>query len=664
MRRIRLVSVLLLLGFTACPAQEAGLYEGIKKRHEGRQAEAVARFEKALGADNAYAASVAASELLSLGLAGAKFSPATMGRIRKKAGGAWAEALDAMEHPAQREKALALAFGGGSRFPGEAAQYALGKLRPFFTDAENAAIDGRVAASRSLYSEALLFFRVTLGDSPELFLRHPDLLADLGRAFQYTATGSEGMDLLLEWEEIVAADEGPAEALRAAVSDGSESLVRFRLLFYAARIARQRGSDKAIELFARALPLAPESPPEQADACIWYILDTALAAGPAAVISRLATYVPQWRNEGYFSDIMDKLARELVLRRQWNDILSVFALVQDRPGTAAKYAWIIGRAMEEGLFSPAETARAKSLLSQSAATAASETPARAYMRIAYNAGGKALYYRAASAAALGEPFLAPEKLPQPAQGIASGGESGTMRFLLGFFANNAAKFAPRYIRAEEADLSADELRRLAEALGAAGQYLESIRLISLYALRDGYQITRRDMELWHPRPFREQVGQFARETGVDAALLYGLIRTESAFDPSAVSRAGAVGLTQLMPATAEEASARIRRRGGPDYARDGEGIDLLDPATNIHIGASYLAYLNERTGDPLLALLAYNGGMNRVRRWRIASGSLPPDLFLEAVEFAETRNYGRMVMAAAAAYRELWEADDILVVSP
>ena len=657
MRHIRLVSVFLLAALGSCQAQEADLYEGIKKRHEGRQAEAATHFDKALDSDNAYAASVAAAELLSLRFAGTALSPATMARVRQKAGGSWAEALGAVENtPAQRETALALLLG--RQFPGEAAQYALRELREYFTEAENAAIDGRLAVSRFRYNEALIFFRIVLDNSPELFLQYPDLLADLGRTFQYTATGSEGMDLLLGWEKTVAAA-------------GGDRLVRFRLLFYAARIARQRGSANAIDLFARALAFAPDNPAEQADACIWYILDTALATSSAAAISQMETYVPQWRSESYFADIVDKLARELILRRQWNNVLSVFVLVREHPATAAKFAWIIGRALEEGLLSPEETRRAEGLLPQGVATDefAAMPAAKAYIRIAYNAGSKALYYHAVSAAALGEPFIVLSDLPPPGNSSASA-DSDVMRFLLGFFAHNAAEFAPRYIRAEENSLPAGDLRRLAAQLNAAGQYRESIRVFSLYARQEEFQPTRRNMELWHPRPFREQVEQFARETGIEQALLYGLIRTESAFDSNAVSRAGAVGLTQLMPATAEEAAARIRRQGGPDYTRsridendrEDHAIDLLDPAANIHIGASYLAFLNGRMGDPLLALLAYNGGMNRVRRWRDAvtrsAGRLPTDLFMETVEYAETRDYGRKVLAAAAVYRELWGAED------
>jgi soluble lytic murein transglycosylase len=387
----------------------------------------------------------------------------------------------------------------------------------------------------------------------------------------------------------------------------------------------------------------------------------------------LETYSSQWHDDAYFSDVLDKLARELVSRRQGEQVYKVFTALRNRSG-AAHYAWIIGRVIEAGLFSPDESAPDGKF-------------AQVYMRIAYNAvqGVSAipLYYRSLSAAALGAPFLVlPEELPlkavpppkaasskssrktAPPETPSAESTSDMMQFLLGFFKHDAARYATRYIRAAEKDLSPEELRRLADALGSTGQYQESMRLVSLYANRSDYRLTRRDLELMYPCPFRELVEQYARKTGIEPSLLFGLIRTESAFDPGIVSRAGAVGLSQLMPATAEEMAARIRRQGGPDYIRNGEdsSIDLRDPSVNIHIGAVYLAYLNERMEDSLLALLAYNGGMNRVRRWRgtasrsfgIASAILSPDLFLETVEYAETRNYGRSVLGAAAMYKILY----------
>jgi len=669
------------LSLSSCVAQQRGsdftdFYKGLKKQQDGASAEAAACYTKALNAANTHIAAAAAAELMSLHSFGIELSAATMTLIRQKADGSWARALDvfAEQGGIDREKLLALLLNGDSRAWDEAVHYALRQWRGgitaggvpdlSFTEAENAAIDGRDAASRSRYQEALVFFRITMQDSPDLFFRYPDLLTDLGRTFQYAAAGREGVDLFLQWEKLLDAGENAG-----FIPDGSENMVRFRLLFFAARIARQHG-EKSIELFEKALPYAHKVAPEQVDACIWYILDSSLARNPDTAIRSLETYSPQWHDDAYFSDVLDKLARELVFRRQWEKIYKVFTALRNRPGAAplaAHYAWIIGRAIEAGLFLPNEAAPDGKF-------------AQVYMRIAYNAAQSAsaipLYYRSLSAAALGAPFLVlPEELPPkaappkssrktaPPQTPSAENVSDMMQFLLGFFKHDAARYATRYIRSAEKDLSPEELRRLADALGAAGQYQESMRLVALYANRSDYRLTRRDLELMYPCPFRKLVEQYARETGIEPSLLFGLIRTESAFDPGIVSRAGAVGLSQLMPATAEEMAIRVRRKGGPDYiSGEGSAIDLRDPAVNIHIGAVYLAYLNERMEDPLLALLAYNGGMNRVRRWRgtasrsfgIASAVLSPDIFLETVEYSETRNYGRSVMGAAAMYKILY----------
>jgi soluble lytic murein transglycosylase len=112
-----------------------------------------------------------------------------------------------------------------------------------------------------------------------------------------------------------------------------------------------------------------------------------------------------------------------------------------------------------------------------------------------------------------------------------------------------------------------------------------------------------------------------------------------------------------MAPTAEDMAARIARSGGPDY-RSPE-INLKDPEISIHIGSYYLRYLIGQMGNPMLALLAYNGGMGRVRRWQAADGQqagggLPYDLFLESIEFTETREYGRRVLSAASVYGYLY----------
>jgi hypothetical protein len=389
--KIRVGILVLFLIFNSCAAPQsctaqrykADFYEGLKKRQNGAQSEAVSHFEKALSSPNTYMVSAAAAELMSLHSAGTKLSAATMADIRQKAVGSWAKVFEIQEQEqSDKEKLLAFLLEGDSRSLGEAEYYTLEKLRGNspLTEAENAAIDGRIAASRFRYNEALLFFRIALGDSSGLFFQYPDLLVDMGRTFQYTASGREGINLLLDWEE------------NGAIPAENENLIRFRLLFFAARMARQRGDSKNIEMFEKALPFAREVSPEQSDACIWYILDSSLSQNSGRMIRHLETYIPQWHDASYFYDVMGKLARELVYRRQWENAVKVFTLLRNRPCVAtAQYAWISGRIVDEGLFSPEESSPV-------------------YMRAAYDSAGasavvEAWYYRSLSAAALGEPFL-------------------------------------------------------------------------------------------------------------------------------------------------------------------------------------------------------------------------------------------------------------------
>jgi len=652
-------------------------YEGLLKMQSGAETEAIALFKRALSSSNSHIAAAAAAELLGQYLTmGIEFDEETWGLVGSVATGSWATAfrvLSNAETSQGREEALALLL---SRSTPNAVLHAMSDWHRnqlnagtipanlVFTDAENAALNGRVAASRLRHRDALFSFRIVLDESPDLFFRYPDLLNDLGRAFQFTATGTEGIDLFLEWDAIVAAG-GEAHwqgNSLGIINAENENLIRFHLLFFAGRTARQRNLEHR-ELFQRALPFAMEVSTLQSDATIWYILRSAVDQSPEVKIAYLERYVSYWHNDISFFDVMDRLSRQLILDWQWDQILHVFEVVKDRQsGITAKFAWIIARAVQEGFVSQQQ---ALAVLGQS-----SGDPVTALMIIAFHSSGRSLYYRLMSAIFLGETFLA---LPQ-ADGNVSGrvdtAHSDAVQFLLGFFENDAAQFAIQHIRALENELSLDELRPIAEALSMTGNYLASITLITRYTRRENFHfsnMTRRDWELWYPRPFGDLIERYAKQVGIEPALMLALVRAESAFMPSIVSHAGAIGLTQLMPATAEETAARIRRQGGPDFRLESGGVgstnlNLNDPAVNVHIGTVYLGILNQRLGDPMLALFAYNGGTGRVRSWlnstrQTLGFDLPIDIFLETVPFPETRNYGRSVTAATAVYRKLYFSD-------
>jgi soluble lytic murein transglycosylase len=645
-----------IFSLTSCSAdtalgskKSASFYQGLLAKADDDLPRAEHLFETALDSPNSFIRTTAAEELLDLLYRGDGLPPRLLARLKKAAPDPWNRGFALLAKP-QKKEALAFFLSPVPQEQGTAFRYFLGEFRSahpdFFTPEEAAAIDGHFAAARSRFAEALAFFRIALAGQPEIFLQYPDLPGDLGRSFQYTSTGNEGIDLFEAWER--------------SLTEDKNSALRFTLPFYAGRIARARRQHaRGTEFFTRALPFAPD--PVQSDACMWYILDITLSADPEKAAALIKDYIPQWNDGAYFADILDRLSRYLTQKRRWNDLADVFTVLQSASAgaSAAQYACILGRAVSEGLMPP-------DAASPTASSAADRNEAaNRFFRIAYDTSQNSFYYRALSASFLGEPELLRNSLllQTPAKNELPAGDR--WEFLLGFFEWDAAAFAPAYIDRFTAgtdpagpELSTAELRILAQKLEGADLYADAIRLVSRYMNRSGYELTRTDLELCYPRPFRETVEENARRAGLRPELLYGLIRTESAFQSGIVSRAGAVGLTQLMPATAEEMAVRIKRSGGPEYPSP---LDLTESAANIHIGAVYLAYLMDRMENPVLAILAYNGGMNRVRRWRAAEAApaaagikLPADLFLETVEYAETREYGRKVLSAAAIYGYLY----------
>jgi soluble lytic murein transglycosylase len=497
-----------------------------------------------------------------------------------------------------------------------------GPASPLFTVAEAAAAAGRLSVERDAFTEALGHFRTALETAPDLFLRYPELLTGLGRSFQFGDGDNGGTELFQNWEE---------ELRKTGTAAGT---LAYRLLYFAGRIERQRGRhETASALFERAVGLAPDA--VQADACIWYILSMALQDKPDEMADVLKTWIPRWHENGAFDDILERLAQRLVSRGSWRTALEVYRLL--KPGAArAQYGYLLGRAAE-------------------AAYLEGERP-EVFFRAVVDEKKASFYYRASASLRLGTALSLPEASGSSARKPEKDGgysHPELMEFLLGFFEYGASEFAAPYITKYRQELAADELRVLAEALQRAGIWEESIRVVQSYLERDDYEPARADLELAYPRPFLEAVESRAEELEIAPALLLGLIRTESAFATDIASWAGAVGLAQLMPDTAEEMAGQIARQGGPDYRRE-EGIDLTDPLVNIHLGAFYLRYLLDRMENPLSALLAYNGGMGRVRRWRADAPKLPADLLVETVEFAETREYARKVAAAAAVYGFLY----------
>lgn len=144
-----------------------------------------------------------------------------------------------------------------------------------------------------------------------------------------------------------------------------------------------------------------------------------------------------------------------------------------------------------------------------------------------------------------------------------------------------------------------------------------------------------DLEIRFPLLHEQLVRRYAAKRGLDAAVLYSIIRAESAFMADARSPAGALGLMQIMPATGRATARRIG-------AKLASARELLDPAKNITIGSAYLKQMIGRFGGSFsMAAAAYNAGPHRVRAWRPKSGCVPADIWIDTIPFAETRRYVR-----------------------
>ena len=144
--------------------------------------------------------------------------------------------------------------------------------------------------------------------------------------------------------------------------------------------------------------------------------------------------------------------------------------------------------------------------------------------------------------------------------------------------------------------------------------------------------------LRYPLAYQQIVRGHARHYRLDPALLAAVIYQESKFRPDVRSRSGAVGLMQLLPATAKGIAIHT---GGTRFRVD----DLYNPEINVRYGAWYLRHLLDRYGDEKTALAAYNAGQQNVDRWRSEGGG---------IRFAETRAYVARVEHLKRIYRDAY----------
>jgi soluble lytic murein transglycosylase len=195
--------------------------------------------------------------------------------------------------------------------------------------------------------------------------------------------------------------------------------------------------------------------------------------------------------------------------------------------------------------------------------------------------------------------------------------------------------------------SAERILSVADALRRTGEPGNAVQA-ARQALVVGAAQDARTYRLLYPRHYEEDLTAHAAEAGLDPLLVAALIRQESRWNPRALSRVGARGLMQVMPATGRLIARSLRVHGWhPDQ--------LYEPATNLRFGTWFLAQAIRRYGGDLpQALAAYNAGGSRVGGWASGPAARDSELFVERIDLRETRDYVRIIQQNLTLYHALY----------
>ena len=162
-----------------------------------------------------------------------------------------------------------------------------------------------------------------------------------------------------------------------------------------------------------------------------------------------------------------------------------------------------------------------------------------------------------------------------------------------------------------------------------------------------------DVNLRFPVTYAQEINRNAHERDLDPAIVYGLIRQESAFYPYAHSPVGARGLMQIMPRTGRQIARELKERWR-------SASSLFDPDVNLKYGTYYYKQMLDKfDGHFALAAAAYNAGPHRVERWLPDDGPVAADIWIETIPFTETRKYVSLVLSYALIYQQLMGWDTL-----
>jgi len=213
-------------------------------------------------------------------------------------------------------------------------------------------------------------------------------------------------------------------------------------------------------------------------------------------------------------------------------------------------------------------------------------------------------------------------------------------------------FAVRELRSaadkEKGNWLASEVARLYQDAGRYDMAIDALkRAAPNYFALDLPSLPRSYWEGLFPKPYWFDLKRYSSARALDPYLVASLIRQESAFNPSAVSRANAVGLMQLLPKVGKGVARQEKLRRFSTQ-------QLFTPAINLQLGTRYFRTMVDKFGSFEYALAAYNAGSDRVQDWLGQGKYRDPQEFVESIPFTETREYVQNILRNANVYRQLY----------
>ncbi len=511
-------------------------------------------------------------------------------------------------------------------------------LEPYFNEWERDVFTVRDLMGRGQNSQAVETMEKFLAEHPAEASEYvPELVKELGFLYLSLSKYSKG-GIFLEKVSSSMSGEGRLYAMEMAGRNF--------------RKAKQYRS--AIPLLEEVLLITKD--PLQYDRVLWFILDMKLHLNSDDFLNSLRRTYAHWNNPAYFEDLLDKYITELVERRDWPVIYELFRMISVKGPYSVRFrtGYIVNRVVSLGLFK-LTTDELKSLDSwlgsliyngksdKSGSIVGKETAVSRnslyYIMLLYK-NNKSLYDLSSGVY---------ERQLFSENSVKATRESSwdfQEKLIEGYFDFGLSDEVYREAMKGNHTLSYSFLSEVATKLQVRDMFRESLNIIRKYLSEKGLRPDKKLAMLYYPRAFIEAVDNNAEKFELPPYILFSLIREESHFDNRIKSVAGAVGLTQLLPATGEDMAKRLRI--------DRKNLDLYDPVLNITLGSKHLSDLYNRLKSIPKALIAYNAGLKRLRQWEKLIPGLPDDLFVEAIPYGETRSYVKKILLSALYYSLLY----------